>query len=119
MIAANRLIHLGYKDLSCAQIDHHRSQRKGFPEVICGEGKTAPQIVTILERMIDQETVVLVTGISPDQAERVMKAVPDCDYDNEARIIRWGQPSTSTEVRGTILVVSAGTSEMPLSHVRP
>ena len=114
--AANRLTHLGYEDVSCAHIDHHRSLRKGFPEVIYGEGKTAQQIVTILERMINQESIVLVTRLSPDKAERVMKAVPNCDYDTEARIIRWGQPSTSTEVRGTILVVSAGTSDIPVAR---
>ena len=114
--AADRLKHLSYEDVDCAHIDHHRSLRKGFPEVIYGEGKSADQIITILERMIDQETVVLVTRLSPEKAEKIMQAVAGCEYDKEARIIRWGQPSTATDVRGTILVVSAGTSDIPVAR---
>lgn len=114
--AAEQLSHLSYEDISFAHIDHHRSLRKGFPEVIYGEGKSVLQITTILERMIGQETVVLVTRISPDKAEPVMDAVPGCQYDEDARMILWGHPSTATNVRGTILVVSAGTSDIPVAR---
>ena len=53
--ATVKLQHLGYEDITYAHIDHHRSLRKGFPEVIFGEGKSAAQIAGIMERMIDQE----------------------------------------------------------------
>ena len=114
--AAERLSHLNYEDIAFAHIDHHRSLRKGFPEVIYGEGKSVLQITTILERMIAQETVVLVTRITPDKAESVMNAVPGCQYDEEARMIMWGHPPTKAKVRGSILVVSAGTSDIPVAR---
>jgi NCAIR mutase (PurE)-related protein len=114
--AAERLSHLNYEDIAFAHIDHHRSLRKGFPEVIYGEGKSVLQIATILERMISQETVVLVTRITPDKAESVMNAVPGCQYDEEARMIMWGHPPTKAKVRGSILVVSAGTSDIPVAR---
>ena len=114
--AAERLSHLNYEDIAFAHIDHHRSLRKGFPEVIYGEGKSVLQITTILERMIAQETVVLVTRITPDKAESVMNLVPGCQYDEEARMIMWGHPPTKAKVRGSILVVSAGTSDIPVAR---
>jgi len=114
--AVDQLSHLNYEDISFAHIDHHRSLRKGFPEVIYGEGKSVPQITAILERMIGQETVVLVTRITPDKAEPVMEAVPDCHYDEDARMIMWGTPSMDAKVRGSILVVSAGTSDIPVAR---
>lgn len=114
--AAEQLSHLSYEYISFAHIDHHRSLRKGFPEVIYGEGKSVFQITTILERMIGQETVVLVTRISPDKAGLVMDAVPGCQYDEDAHMIMWGKPSTETKVRGSILVVSAGTSDIPVAR---
>jgi len=51
--AAERLEHLAYEDITYAHIDHHRSLRKGFPEVIFGEGKTAGQIAGIMDKMKD------------------------------------------------------------------
>ena len=114
--AADQLQHLGYEDVSFAHIDHHRSLRKGFPEVIYGEGKTVEQITTILERMIGQETVVLVTRVTPDKAEAIKDVVPGCRYDDDARMIIWGRPSTDAKVRGSILVVSAGTSDIPVAR---
>jgi len=114
--ATEQLSRLSYEDVSFAHIDHHRSLRKGFPEVIYGEGKTVQQITTLLERMMGQESVVLATRISPEKAKPIMQAIPDCRYDEDARMIIWGQPSTKTAVRGAILVVSAGTSDIPVAR---
>ena len=111
-----RLKHLPYEDIGVAHIDHHRSLRKGFPEVIYGESKSAEQIAGILERMVGQETVILVTRISPGKAESVMKTIPGCRYDAEARMITWGRPEAQLEVRGSILVISAGTSDIPVAR---
>lgn len=114
--AAERLSHLGYEDIAFAHIDHHRSLRKGFPEVIYGEGKTVAQIVAILKRMIEQESIILVTRLSPAVAQSVLEAVPGCRYFDDARMIVWGHPPGDIEVRGTILVVSAGTSDIPVAR---
>ena len=109
--AAERLSHLDFEDLAFAHIDHHRSLRKGFPEVIYGEGKTVAQIVAILQRMIEQESVILVTRVSP-----AMKAGSGCRYFGDARMVLWGTPPDDIKVRGTILVVSAGTSDIPVAR---
>jgi len=114
--AAQRLAHLGFEDIAFAHIDHHRSLRKGFPEVIYGEGKSVAQIIAIMERMAEQESVILVTRVTAPRAERVMKAVAGCRYMEEARMIVWGQPPGGTQVRGSILVVSAGTSDIPVAR---
>ena len=114
--AAERLSHLDFEDLAFAHIDHHRSLRKGFPEVIYGEGKTVAQIVAILQRMIEQESVILVTRVSPAIAQPVMKAVSGCRYFEDARMVLWGTPPDDIKVRGTILVVSAGTSDIPVAR---
>ena len=55
--AARKLKHLSFEDLDYAHIDHHRSLRKGFPEVIFGQKKTAEQIIGIMEKMLVQEKV--------------------------------------------------------------
>ena len=62
--AADQLSNLSFEDLSFAKVDHHRSLRKGFPEVVYGESKTVSQITMIIERMITQESVVLVTRVA-------------------------------------------------------
>lgn len=65
--AAHALKHYRLEDIGFAQIDHHRSLRKGFPEVIFGQGKTAGQIIGIMEKMTIQEGVVLVTRIDAER----------------------------------------------------
>lgn len=114
--AAQQLSNLGYEDIAFAHIDHHRSLRKGFPEVIYGEGKSVAQIITIMQRMTEQESVILVTRLTPARAESVMKAVPGCRYAEDARMIVWGHPPDGIQVRGTVLVISAGTSDIPVAR---
>jgi NCAIR mutase (PurE)-related protein len=96
--AARQLRHLSVEDVGFAHIDHHRSLRKGFPEVIFGEGKTAEQIIGIMERMGAQEHVILATRIDPEKARAVLSRIPQARYDPEAR-----------------LILSAGTSDIPVA----
>ena len=114
--ATQRLSHLDYEDIAFAHIDHHRSLRKGFPEVIYGEGKSVAQIIAIMQRMAGQESAILVTRLTAKRAERVMKAVSGCQYAEDARMLVWGSPPDEIEVRGTVLVISAGTSDIPVAR---
>jgi NCAIR mutase (PurE)-related protein len=113
--ASERLQHLACEDIGFAHIDHHRSLRKGFPEVIFGEGKTAEQICGIMERMILQETVVLVTRIEAEKAHAVLARVPKAHYHPEARMLVWEAAPLPVSGRGTILVLAAGTSDLPIA----
>jgi NCAIR mutase (PurE)-related protein len=114
--ATDRLSQIDYEDITFAHIDHHRSLRKGFPEVIYGEGKSVQQIITILQHMTAQESVILVTRLAREHAEPIMKTIPGCRYHEDARMIMWGHPSSEIRARGTILVVSAGTSDIPVAR---
>ena len=113
--AANKLLHLSFEDIDYAHIDHHRSLRKGFPEVIFGQGKTADQIVGIMEKMLLQENIVLVTRIDALHADRVMSEFPDTGYHKEAKMVVWKKKEIPIQGKGTILVISAGTSDIPVA----
>jgi NCAIR mutase (PurE)-related protein len=114
--ASQRLVHIPFEDIDFAHIDHHRSLRKGFPEVIFGQGKSADQIVGIMERMLLQENVVLVTRIDAGQANQVVSQFPDAAYHAEANMVVWKKHDVPIRGKGTIVVISAGTSDMPVAQ---
>ncbi len=113
--AEKTLRRLPHEDIGFAHIDHHRSLRKGFPEVIYGEGKTADQIIGIMERMGVQENVILATRVDAAKAENVIARFPDAVYHADARLVAWTQKEIPKTGRGTILVISAGTSDIPVA----
>ena len=113
--AAQHLFNLPYEDLEYACVDHHRSLRKGFPEVIYGEGKTAGQIQGIMEKIISREAVVMATRIDPEKAAQITAAIPGTTYHTDARILIWQNQKPAMTGRGTILIISAGTSDIPVA----
>lgn len=113
--AAERLEHLAYEDITYAHIDHHRSLRKGFPEVIFGEGKTADQIAGIMEKMKAQENIILVTRIDPEKADVVLSRFPQAVYHSDARMVVLKIRPVKNRGRGSILIISAGTSDIPVA----
>lgn len=113
--AAERLMHISFEDIKYANIDHHRSLRKGFPEVIFGQGKTADQVVGIMEKMLVQENIVLVTRIDPQQADKIVSRFPDAVYHKDAKMVVLTKNEIPNQGKGTILVLSAGTSDIPVA----
>jgi len=113
--AAQELRHLAYEDIEFAHIDHHRSLRKGFPEVIFGMGKTTEQIIGIIDKMKEQEQVILVTRVDQQKAAAVRTRYPEAAYHAEARMLVWEIQPVPIQGRGTILVLSAGTSDIPVA----
>lgn len=115
--ASKRLSRLPFEDIGYAHIDHHRSLRKGFPEVIFGEGKTADQIIGILKKMIDQETVVLVTRVDTKKADQITQnIINNITYHPDARMIVCRREKPVQNGRGKILIISAGTSDIPVAR---
>jgi len=110
--AITKLRHLSFEDIEFAHIDHHRSLRKGFPEVIFGQGKTADQVIGIMEKITQQENILLVTRIEPQKADAVITRFPDAVYHPDARMIVWMLKKPEVIGRGTILIISAGTSDI-------
>ena len=113
--AAERLEHMAYEDITYAHIDHHRSLRKGFPEVIFGEGKTAGQIVGIMDKMQRQENIILVTRIDPEKADVVLSRFPKAVYHSDARMAVLELKTVINHGCGLILIITAGTSDIPVA----
>ncbi len=113
--ARERLKHISFEDIDFACIDHHRTLRKGFPEVIFGQGKTCDQIIKILERM-NQEDRVLVTRIDPEKAGPILARFGQAQYFEDARLLRIQNKPPEISGSGTILIISAGTSDIPVAR---
>jgi len=114
--AVGLLKRLPYENLSYAHVDHHRPLRKGFPEVIFGEGKTVDHIIGITKVMIAQGDTVMVTRLSPEKADRLKAVYPNAVYHETARILVHEKEPTRREEKGMILVIAAGTSDMPVAE---
>jgi NCAIR mutase (PurE)-related protein len=115
--AVIKMKHLPFEDIDFARIDHHRSLRKGFPEVIFGEGKTAQQIIEIMARMKKNKDNILITRLDGQKAAKVRKRFPEADYHPLSRVMTClSKPIKTQETRGLVLVISAGTSDMPVAE---
>ena len=113
--ALDKLRHLPFEDLPFAKIDHHRALRQGHPEVVFCEGKTPEQVVAICERLAAASGSFLGTRANESAAERVKTRFPQAVWNPLARTIHLSgrEPATRT---GPILVVSAGTSDLPVAE---
>ncbi len=113
--ALHRLRALPFEDLGFANVDHHRTLRQGFPEVIFGMGKTVDQVGKIVESMHQHNHNILVTRATPAHFERVKQIAPEAEFHEGARAIVI-QKSAAILGKGTVLVVSAGTSDMAVAE---
>jgi pyridinium-3,5-biscarboxylic acid mononucleotide synthase len=113
--AQKQLSHISFEDIDFAQIDHHRSLRKGFPEVIFGQGKTSEQIIGIMEKMIINEDIILVTRLEPEKAEKIKTAFQGVEYFEDAKLLWLKKNEPEITGIGKILVISAGTSDIPVA----
>jgi pyridinium-3,5-biscarboxylic acid mononucleotide synthase len=110
-----RLRHLPFEDLEFAKVDHHRALRAGMPEVVFGPGKTPAQLAQIFARLARHGGNVLSTRASEEQFAAVRKKVPKAEYRALARAIVL-QRDRKKYGKGTIAVVSAGTSDIPVAE---
>ena len=104
-----------YEDLGFARVDHHRSVRQGFPEVILGLGKTPGQIAAIAAEIVRRGSTLLVTRASVEAFEAVREKVPAAVYSPDAGIISYSQQDV-TPGKGTIVVAAAGTSDLSVAE---
>jgi len=104
-----------FEDLGFARVDHHRTVRQGFPEVVFGQGKTPTQIAAIAERIVAQGHTLLVTRTGPEAFDAVRAVVPAARFHAEARTITCPQNEIARG-RGIILVAAAGTSDIPVAE---
>jgi len=114
--ALDRLKRLPFEDLGFACVDHHRTLRKGLSEVIFGEGKQVQAIIRIMENMLSQEENVLVTRLSSEKATAIRERFPGCTYHEQARMLTVIRQPIKNAGRGTILIMTAGTSDIPVAE---
>jgi NCAIR mutase (PurE)-related protein len=113
--ALERLAHLPFVDTAHARVDTHRALRQGLPEVVYGPGKTPEQIADVVRVQREAELSVLVTRVDPETAVRVRALAPGGEHDEAGRLL-WFGPAQVPEVgKGLVLVVSAGTSDLPVA----
>ncbi len=105
---------MSIEELGFATIDHHRSIRKGFPEVVFCEGKTPLQVATIIARLADANPRVLGTRASVAQYRAARRTVPDLRYDSSARAMYLDREPDRPRHDG-IVVLAAGTSDLPVA----
>jgi len=114
--ALKKLKDLPFEDIGFASIDHHRHLRRGFPEVIYGRGKKVDEIIKIIEKMVEKEENVLVTRLSDSKARIIKEHFPSGDYYPNPRIFTIAVRPIEKKGKGTILVISAGTADIPVAE---
>ena len=114
--ALGELRNLPFENLDgFATLDHHRSLRNGFPEVIFGQGKQPGQVVSIVRRMSEHNDKVLVTRVDKNMADEVRVEIPELVYHPMPRLLILDR-SAPAEKHPGILVVTAGTADMPVAE---
>ncbi|MBI3071918.1 MAG: nickel pincer cofactor biosynthesis protein LarB [Deltaproteobacteria bacterium] len=113
--ALERLRTLPFADLGFAHVDHHRALRTGFPEVVLGEWKTAEQIIAIIRELAKGGVNLLATRLDAEKGGEVIAACGG-EYDRTSRTFVLKQREIENVGRGTIAVVSAGTSDLPVAE---
>jgi len=116
--ALDRLKHLPFENLGFVNIDHHRPLRQGFPECVWGQDKSAEHIIKIVARMIETDQPVIVTRVDKGKSELILSSVPEMNYHPIPRMLTFASKDTSSQPkgRGVIMVISAGTSDMPVAE---
>lgn len=103
-----------FEDLGFAKVDHHRSIRQGFPEVVLGLGKSPEQIASIAKEILGRRHPLLVTRADRSAWDAVTAIIPEAEYHDMARCIT--VKGEIAKGKGTIALCSAGTSDIPVAE---
>ena len=114
--AVQRLRDLPFEDLGYAKVDHHRALRQGFPEVVMGQGKQAKDIAAIVRVMQRRKSNVLITRLDDRKIEELKCYRLSVKLHPVAHAATWSAKPIRAIGKGTILVVSAGTSDIPVAE---
>ncbi|HEY0972396.1 MAG TPA: nickel pincer cofactor biosynthesis protein LarB [Gemmatimonadales bacterium] len=114
--ALDRLAFEPVESLPFASIDHHRALRQDQPEVILGEGKTVEHLVEIATRVADRGDGVLVTRANEEQRRALAGRLAGCEINDLARTVHLPPDAPPAPSAGTLLVVTAGTSDLPVAE---
>ena len=110
-----RLRRLPFDDAGIARLDTHRQLRRGIPEAIFCQGKTIPQLLTIVRRLLAHHEPVLLTRLDPPIFAQLRPSFPQLHYDPVARLAM-DPPRTRKTLRGLVVVATGGTSDIPIAE---
>lgn len=113
--ALEALAQLPFVDTDHARVDTHRALRQGLPEVVYGPGKTPTQIAQVVRAQRAAGLDVLVTRVEADAAAAVLRELADAEYEAPARLLWSGRREVPVLGKGTVLIVTAGTSDLPVA----
>jgi NCAIR mutase (PurE)-related protein len=114
--AMSTLRDLPFRDLGFATVDHHRALRTGFPEVVFGLGKTGEQVVAIFREIHSRDQTAFATRISPEVGTQLVDALPETRYETLSGTAVLAGETPQPKRAGSICVVSAGTSDLPVAE---
>ncbi len=109
------LRNLPYTDLGFAKVDHHRSLRKGFPEVIFGEGKSQEQIIAIARSLLEGADNLLITRVAQEIFDGLREEIPDAVYHDKARAVVVNRRKSKETMHG-VTIVTGGTADIPVAE---
>ena len=104
------------ESLSFATIDHHRALRQGFPEVVFAAGKTVEQVVTIASHLNRDGEGFLITRVQPEMWAPLAECFPKAELNQLGRVAYLSSVSPPAVEKGTVLVITAGTSDLPVAE---
>ena len=104
-----------WTDIGCARIDNHRASRRGFPEVVFGEGKTPEQVLKISGHILSHDGILMVTRADSRIFKLLKSRYPKIKYDKKARIIYY-RKSEPVSKKGLVLIITAGTADLPVAE---
>ncbi|MDP4126864.1 MAG: nickel pincer cofactor biosynthesis protein LarB [Bacillota bacterium] len=113
--ALNQLKNLPYEDLGFARLDHHRALRTGQSEVVFCQGKQPDHIISILNHLCVKAKNVLATRLDIENANKILPRFPNAQYDSLARCLLL-RPLTEPTISGRILIMTAGTADLPVAQ---
>jgi NCAIR mutase (PurE)-related protein len=113
--AIDRLAELPFIDTANSRIDTHRALRQGIPEVVYGGEKSSEQIVEAARALQQAGQDVLVTRVEDEKATRILRQLPDAEFDALARLVWIGPHEPAIQGKGTVLVISAGSADLSVA----
>jgi pyridinium-3,5-biscarboxylic acid mononucleotide synthase len=116
--AAAAIAEAPFERMAFATLDHQRALRVGFPEVVFGQGKTPDQVVAIVGRLAARHRVILATRVDDAGRAALARAFPNAEIHDRARVVvvQRRPAASSSAGKGRVLVVCAGTADLPVAE---
>jgi len=113
--AVEKIKEASFVDLDYVKIDHHRTVRKGFPEVVYGKGKTPQQIIEIANRIYKSSERVLITRVPEETYKKIKSSIPEHNYSRDGKVISVGKPLPAKN-NLAVPVLTGGTADIAVAE---